>query len=165
MDIIQKIYFRIKSFFLKLPSYTHYLNHSTFLMVICVVVMTIFNVFRILALYHSYHAPLDIAMELQVQDENLKLKEVNVCFGKDWYRFPSSFSLPSTKYSVRFVKSEFNGILPAYYADGGNSTQIAHPYFNDLNQANDFMLFDLDLCHYLVDLDLKSDGKYCKNYI
>lgn len=160
MDIIQKIFFRVKSYFLKLPSHTHYLNHTTFLMAICVVVMTVFNVLRILALYHNYHAPLDLAMELQLQDENLKLKEVNVCFGKDWYRFPSSFAFPSDKYSVRFVKSEFNGMLPAYFAEGGNSTQIAHPYFNDLNQANDFMLFDLDLCHYLVDLDLKNNGEF-----
>ena len=99
-------------------------------------------------------------MEFQQLDENVKLKEVNVCFGKDWYRFPSSFALPSNKYSVRFVKSEFKGILPAYFADGGNATQILHTYFNDKNKEDDFMLFDLDKCDFLVDLDLKSDGEF-----
>ena len=40
----------------------------------------------------------------------------NVCLGKEWYRFPSSFHLP---YGVRakFIRSEFSGLLPGEFSE------------------------------------------------
>lgn len=39
-------------------------------------------------------------------DQNLRL-----CLGKEWHRFPSSWLVPD-EVETRFVKSEFDGILP-----------------------------------------------------
>ena len=60
--------------------------------------------------------------------------KVSICIGKEWYRFPSHFFLPSQNWRVKFVKSEFRGQLPQMYAEGENATVIERPNFNDLNQ-------------------------------
>lgn len=161
LDIMQKIFFRIKSFVVNINTATHYLNHTTFITVIVVIISVLFNVSRILALYRNYHAPMDTFMELStsrdiLEDPNSN-QPINICIGKDWYRYPSSFFLPSTRYSIRFVKSEFRGMLPAYYSNHENSTQMVHQYFNDKNRENRFMYFkNIDSCDFLVDLDLKA---------
>ena len=54
--------------------------------------------------------------------------------GKEWYRFPSHFFLPSQNWKVKFVKSEFRGQLPQMYAEDENATVIERPNFNDLNK-------------------------------
>ena len=160
LDICQKIFFRIKSAIFKITAATHYLNHTTFMVVLVVIVSALLNVSRILALYKNYHAPMDTFMELTtsrdiLEDPNSN-KPINVCVGKDWYRFPSSFFLPSTKYSIRFVDSEFRGILPAYFSDEENATQIPHDYFNEMNKGDSYMIFkNIENCDFFVDLDLK----------
>jgi alpha-1,2-mannosyltransferase len=159
IDVCQKIFFRMKSAILRLSSATHYLNHTTFITVFFVIISVLLNVSRILALYRNYHAPMDVFMELSTSRdliEDAQMNKIDVCIGKDWYRYPSSFFLPSTKYSIRFLKSEFRGMLPAYYSDEDNATQIVHNYFNDMNRENSFMYFDYKNCDFLVDLDLKS---------
>jgi alpha-1,2-mannosyltransferase len=104
---------------------------------------------------------MDTFMELTssrdiLEDPNSN-KPINVCVGKEWYRFPSSFFLPSTKYSIRFINSEFRGMLPAYYTDEENATQIPHDYFNDRNKGDNYMIFkSIENCDFLVDLDLKA---------
>ena len=51
----------------------------------------------------AYHAPLDIFVELNKIAADPKIhtlptdKQVNVCVGKEWYRYPSSFFLPASK--------------------------------------------------------------------
>ena len=49
----------------------------------------------------GFHAPLDTYMELakfgaqKVIETN---RPINVCVGKEWHRFPSSFFLPDNRY-------------------------------------------------------------------
>ena len=73
---------------------------------------------RILALQNYYHAPIDATLELSLKElpkrTLFKEKYLNVCYGKDWYRFPSSYLLPE-RITVEFIESEFNGILPAHW--------------------------------------------------
>ena len=54
-------------------------------------------------LFLGYHAPLDVYPELSnlvvPYDSNTKPmfhpdKKVNLCIGREWYRYPSSFFLP-----------------------------------------------------------------------
>jgi alpha-1,2-mannosyltransferase len=161
LDIFQKIFFRIRSAIMKINTATHYLNHTTFIAVFVVIVSVLFNVSRILALHKNYSAPMDTFMELSTSRDILEdptsKEPINVCIGKDWYRFPSSFFLPSTRYSIKFIKSEFRGMLPAYYSNEENATQIVHDYFNDMNRENAFMHFkNIEKCDYMVDLDLKA---------
>lgn len=71
---------------------------------------------------------------------------MHVCVGKEWYRFPSNFFLPSPSLShsqqqqqqhhvqLSFVRSAFNGQLPQPYSLAPNATSIIPPHFNDENR-------------------------------
>lgn len=47
---------------------------------------------------------------------------INVCVGKEWYRYPSSFFLPElegkSRVRLQFVKSGFDGQLPQHFLEG-----------------------------------------------
>uniref|UniRef100_A0A182VXH3 Mannosyltransferase n=1 Tax=Anopheles minimus TaxID=112268 RepID=A0A182VXH3_9DIPT len=103
---------------------------------------------RMMANSMYYSAPMTILNGLPAANG----QEMNVCYGKEWYRFPGSFFLPPN-YRARFVESSFTGILPAYYQETHNGTQIVHDYFNDQNKGHPHMLFELNECDFLVDLD------------
>lgn len=84
---------------------------------------------------------------------------INVCLGKEWYRYPSSFFLPSSKrYRMRFIKSEFRGQLPKLYEDDdkmnpskGLKTRIIYDDFNDMNKEQPSRYTSPENCHYLID--------------
>lgn len=81
---------------------------------------------------------------------------INVCYGKEWYRYPSSFLLPSSsRYRMRFIKSEFRGQLPKLYEGSNKSkgleTRITYDDFNDLNKEETSRYIDVERCHYLID--------------
>uniref|UniRef100_A0A336MEI6 Mannosyltransferase n=1 Tax=Culicoides sonorensis TaxID=179676 RepID=A0A336MEI6_CULSO len=169
VDIIQKLFYRIKKAVKKLQVGQHYLDHSTFIAVIFVVLSTTPSVSRVLSLYRNYHAPLDLMMELSsltdIQNNmNNERFQYNFCLAKDWYRFPNSFFFPTKQFRVRFLKSEFKGILPAYFSESENGTRIVHDYFNDSNEENEFMYFDYDECDFLFDLDTGRYTKLEQNY-
>lgn len=72
---------------------------------------------RIYGIYDAYSAPMRIYDALQVPDApSLGSPGDSVCFGKDWYRFPTSYFLPNGM-KAKFVKSEFNGLLPGEFAE------------------------------------------------
>ena len=60
----------------------------------------------------AYHAPLRIYEPLRSPE----FKEMggNLCLGKEWYRFPSSYFLPPNM-RARFIKSDFDGLLPGQF--------------------------------------------------
>ena len=70
----------------------------------------------------AYRAPLQIYEPL-LASEYAKI-DSTVCFGKDWYRFPSSYFLPQGM-RARFVKSAFDGLLPGQY----NEAEIGFGFF------------------------------------
>ncbi|KAF9793756.1 hypothetical protein SFRURICE_003580 [Spodoptera frugiperda] len=125
----------------------HYLAYTGPLMVMCVLIAGFAGLSRIAALYTNYHGPMRILRDLPPSPEGA---ELTVCFGKEWHRSPSSFHLPDG-YSVRFIPSEFNGQLPAPYADSHNATRLIHPHFNDLNKGDNRTYIKPKECHYLVD--------------
>jgi len=67
---------------------------------------------RIYGMYTAYSAPLKIYEPL----ERLGQPGDSVCFGKEWYRFPSSYHLPKNM-RAKFVKSEFSGLLPGEFSE------------------------------------------------
>lgn len=122
---------------------------------------------RTLSLYKNYHAPLDLMMELNKFSTEEGVPNdlmVNVCFGKDWYRYPSSFFLPNTNWNIRFVQSEFKGILPAPYSDLDNGTRIIHKHFNNKNQEESSLYFDISKCHFMLDLESDNPTELEPNY-
>ena len=81
---------------------------------------------RVLALYHYYHAPYSlyehfyrVEIPQQLDSQNLRptyTNPINMCVGKEWYRFPSHYFLPEGV-RLRFLKSDFSGQLPQYFLE------------------------------------------------
>lgn len=115
----------------------------------------ILSLSRIFALYVNYHAPMQISSRVDVSPA-----AKNICLGKEWHRFPGNFFLPSN-YRLRFVRSHFNGLLPAYFDETEMGSTVVHSYFNNMNQPNSHMLFDISKCDYMVDFD--TEEKFSPN--
>jgi len=64
---------------------------------------------RIASNFRNYNAPVYLYnhlyhTELEGGDKKFPFSgQVNICVGKEWYRFPSNFFLPSNKFSLQFV--------------------------------------------------------------
>lgn len=156
VDIIQKLFFRAWSMIVNIPAGIHYLDRTVFIMITTIVVGAVLGVSRTFSLYKNYHAPLDLMMELNRFPTEGKLSSnlfVNVCWGKDWHRYPSSFFLPNPNWNVRFIRSEFKGLLPFPFTGGENATTIVHSHFNDKNKENASVYIDVNKCHFLLDFD------------
>lgn len=108
---------------------------------------------RIAALFNYYHAPMEIAFHFERTElprllnatgllpplppirnkrydneprADLKLVSqfgLHLCIGKEWYRFPSHFFVPDG-IDVRFIKSEFNGLLPQPFPPNKGSSMV-----------------------------------------
>jgi alpha-1,2-mannosyltransferase len=84
-------------------------------MVMAVILMAInTGLLRTLGMITAYNAPLKVMEPLQ----HLEIAQSGgfVCFGKEWYRFPSSYFLPNGM-RAKFIKSEFRGLLPGEFPD------------------------------------------------
>ncbi|KAJ9573502.1 hypothetical protein L9F63_009066, partial [Diploptera punctata] len=165
VDAVQKLWFR---FFVRdTEKGTHYLTHTAPIMVVTILVCSLLSIARILQEFDRYHAPLDLFMELNNLTADRKLpsdQNINVCVGKEWYRFPSSFFLPDNRWQLQFLKSEFRGQLPQPYSSLPNATLIIPQNMNDANREETSRYFDIERCHFLVDLDLGSSTEFEPNY-
>ena len=71
--------------------------------------------------YTGFRAPFDLYFQLHretASGEHPYLsadKNLTLCYGKEWHRFPTHFLVPSMKWDVRFIKSEFQGQLPGLF--------------------------------------------------
>ncbi|KAI0207455.1 Alpha-1,2-mannosyltransferase ALG9 [Lamellibrachia satsuma] len=143
----------------------HYTDSSNWMAAAGCITFVLISLSRILALYFGYHAPLDVYGELNQIAHNPKMhtfspgQHVNVCVGKEWYRFPSHFFLPN-KWHLKFIKSDFHGQLPKPYESGANATCIIPSHMNDLNREETSRYISLSQCQYLVDVDLLSDSPH-----
>ncbi|XP_068086468.1 alpha-1,2-mannosyltransferase ALG9 [Anabrus simplex] len=165
VDCIQKLWFRF--FVTDAERGSHYLNHTTPIMVAFLAVCSLLGLSRMFALYHGYHAPFDLFMELNNLNVERNLPpdmQINVCMGKDWYRFPSTFFLPANNWHLQFLRSEFRGQLPRPFSPLPNGTTLIPPHMNDMNREEPSRYFDVDRCHFLVDLDLGRYSVWEPNY-
>lgn len=131
LDSVQKLWFRLKQVVkLSAPAQPvqHYLRRSqglalTVLIICCALgVSRSFSLYRgninnqvkplfhytvaIILIFTGYHAPLDVYMEfskIAAQETQKEVRPINVCVGKEWHRFPSSFFLPDNKYVLRMT--------------------------------------------------------------
>ena len=114
------------------------------------------------ALYKGFSAPIDVYRELeQINDRmihvmNYDFGQVNVCVGKEWHRFPSSFFLPDHKWKLKFLKSQFAGQLPGYFSEAWNGTRITPSNMNDENREEVSRYVHLRECHFVIDTDYKE---------
>ena len=110
---------------------------------------------RSIALYQGYHAALDLYPNLHNFSVNHESdsEAYNVCFGKEWHRFPSSFFLPHN-FTLKFIQSDFRGQLPQPFVGPGTvGTRAILSTFNDQNLEEANRYVDVDNCHFLVDFN------------
>ena len=83
----------------------------------------------------------------------------NCCVSAEWYRFPSSYFLPSNV-RLKYLSFENAGQLPRPYPENvAQGTRIVDPMFNDMNRAEPSTYTTLDSCDYLVELRENDDMK------
>ncbi|TPX34826.1 hypothetical protein SmJEL517_g02557 [Synchytrium microbalum] len=134
---------------------------------------TLVSFSRAMALYIHYSAPISIYRHLASEITNTMRSDVTVCVGKEWHRFPSHYFLPNQA-QLKYVKSEFDGLLPKYFYEPISDTESSRSGsrsrwqsregawsvpdgMNDLNQGVfDDRYVNLTDCDYLVDLDLPA---------
>ncbi|KAG2378112.1 hypothetical protein C9374_008734 [Naegleria lovaniensis] len=137
---------------------------SIIIAVIIVGITMILGMSRSIGNVKNFHAPLKVYSELHSELTTLeknapftnKTIPVNVCVGKEWYRYPSSFFLPTSKkfdIRIRFLKSGFSGLLPKYFADE-NPTSSIPTGMNDENREEMDRYIPENKCHYIVDFDI-----------
>ncbi|KAJ5578373.1 GPI mannosyltransferase [Penicillium hispanicum] len=126
------------------------------LMVALSIVMVSVNagMLRILGVITAYNAPLKVFEPLQ--QVNVTETGSSVCFGKEWYRFPSSYFLPHGM-QAKFIQSEFRGLLPGEfpaaksYSDRLEGASKVPSGMNDLNVEDPSKYTNLSQCAFLVD--------------
>ncbi|XP_077695807.1 alpha-1,2-mannosyltransferase ALG9 isoform X2 [Eretmochelys imbricata] len=140
----------------------HYTVSSNWLALGTVFLFGLLSLSRSVALFKGYHGPLDLYPEFHriATDPTIHTvpegRPVNVCVGKEWYRFPSSFLLPDN-WQLQFIPSEFRGQLPKPFAKGPVATRIIPADMNDQNREEPTRYIDVSKCHYLVDLDSATE--------
>jgi alpha-1,2-mannosyltransferase len=114
---------------------------------------------RVYGIYSAYSAPLSIYSRLWASSHGqptLGNQEDLVCFGKEWYRFPSSYFLPRDM-RAKFIRSEFRGLLPGEFSEAKigfgfwSGTWLPTSGLNDGNIEDPGKYVDLRACSFLVD--------------
>ncbi|XP_053449655.1 alpha-1,2-mannosyltransferase ALG9 isoform X1 [Nycticebus coucang] len=147
----------------------HYTVTSNWLALGTVFLFGLLSFSRSVALFRGYHGPLDLYPEFYriATDPTIHTvpegRPVNVCVGKEWYRFPSSFLLPDN-WQLQFIPSEFRGQLPKPFAEGPLATRIVPRDMNDQNLEEPSRYVNISKCHYLVDLDTMRETPREPNY-
>ncbi|QQP41456.1 Mannosyltransferase, partial [Caligus rogercresseyi] len=130
-----------------------------------IAVFSILSCSRLMSLYVNYHAPTSLWIQLNnlpgKASQGVKVEKnikYTVCVGKEWYRFPTSFFLPSTSWNIEFLKSDFKGQLPRHYEeDDTHATRR--------EEDTRYRVSALD-CDFIVDQDTGSEeSEREKNYI
>lgn len=112
------------------------------------------SILRTVGIVTAYQAPLQVYSRLQ--NPRYSNSEEMVCLGKEWYRFPSSYFLPSGT-RARFVKSAFDGLLPGQFNEAKvgfglfPGTWLEPSGMNDQNIEDPGKYIDVDHCTFLVD--------------
>ncbi|KAI1330903.1 Alg9-like mannosyltransferase [Xylariaceae sp. FL0255] len=117
------------------------------------------GVTRIIGLYTGYSAPFKIYQPLGAglsDEKGLGGQGDTVCFGKEWYRFPTSYFLPRDMHA-KFVRSEFRGLLPGEFSEARtgfgvfSGTWLPTSGVNDQNKEDMAKYVDIRHCSFLVD--------------
>ncbi|KAI9812260.1 MAG: mannosyltransferase [Thelocarpon impressellum] len=111
------------------------------------------GVFRTVGVVTAYSAPMQVHKALQ--DPTVGVSGEFVCYGKEWYRFPSSYFLPDGM-RAKWVKSAFSGLLPGEFSEANIGfgiwpTSLIPPGMNDRNDEDPGKHIDVKHCNLLVD--------------
>ncbi|XP_034521631.1 alpha-1,2-mannosyltransferase ALG9 isoform X3 [Ailuropoda melanoleuca] len=147
----------------------HYTVTSNWLASGTLILFGLLSFSRSVALFKGYHGPLDLYPEFYriATDPTIHTvpegRPVNVCVGKEWYRFPSSFLLPDN-WQLQFIPSEFRGQLPKPFAEGPLATRIVPTDMNDQNLEEPSRYIFKAAAGILCPLPVRSVYSICKLY-
>lgn len=167
VDYIQKFF---SSLFTRGRVSNHYTDNTNWISVSVGATFAVLSLSRIMAIYQGYHAPLELFVELNKISSDPKIhtlssdKPVNVCVGKEWYRFPSNFFLPANNWNLQFIRSEFKGQLPKPFSSHQDATKLIPSDMNDMNKEEISRYINVNKCHYLIDLDLPNETELEPRY-
>lgn len=116
---------------------------------------------RTAALVGYYNAPMLLFAKLPGAPAALShatSRELVVCMGEQWHRFPSSFYLPGPHYRLGFVKTAFDGMLPLAFNASAGGTAFAPAELNDRNQevAQQYVRDAASTCAFWVGLHAEA---------
>lgn len=90
---------------------------------------------------------------------------INLCYGTEWHRFPSSFLVPEGV-NTQWIQTNGEGMMPRHWNPSGpagawprEETRVVHfGRFNDMNEpsAEPGAYLPVEQCHYLVAVSLPS---------
>ncbi|KAI5963819.1 ALG9 [Candida pseudojiufengensis] len=141
-------FFTILKKSIKLNKFIYYLLQFGFSFTVFLV-----SVLRILNLVENYSAPLKIFETVSQLPEPDNSDIINICMGKEWYHFPTSFFLPN-QYRLNFVESGFDGLLPGNFHESGSLIDSITYIPKNMNNKNKFekdKVIDLSDCDYFID--------------
>ncbi|ODV62733.1 dolichyl-P-Man:Man(6)GlcNAc(2)-PP-dolichol alpha-1,2-mannosyltransferase [Ascoidea rubescens DSM 1968] len=124
-----------------------------FLKIFLILLITAFSILRILSLVNNYSAPYIVYSHIP-QDAS-----GNICVGREWYRYPSSFFLPDNL-RLKFTLSGFNGLLPGDFEENIGLIESISKIPKNMNNQNLFdpsKLTDIQNCNYYVDTSKQVD--------
>ena len=130
-----------------------YIKLGAFAMVLLLSVVV--SIARVYGVWSAYSAPLYLYQPLWQGSVSSQYNDT-VCYGKEWYRFPSSYFLPNNMHA-KFVRSEFRGLLPGEFDETGDGwdirsgTHLPTRGLNDRNEEAASTYVALDSCQYHVD--------------
>ena len=133
----------------------HYYVKLHWTTIIALSMYALISVSRTIALHQGYHSTLDIYPQLRNISSIIDSTsdKINVCVGKEWHRYPSSFFLPHN-FTLQFIQSEFRGQLPQRFsAPGVAGTRAVLTTFNDQNLEEKNRYVNINKCHFLVDFN------------
>ena len=132
---------------------------------------------RVVSVVKNYSAPLVVYRHLSTELDRRTAAELstsavlaagaqpesvqlNVCVGKEWYRFPGSYFLPHAGCKLQYVRSEFRALLPKLYDSWDrNGTWGVPSEQNDRNADEPGRYIDVDQCDYIIDADSSHPTK------
>ncbi|CAH1832327.1 unnamed protein product [Saccharomyces cerevisiae] len=110
---------------------------------------------RIVALVNNYTAPIAVYEQFSSLNQGgVKAPVVNVCTGREWYHFPSSFLLPDN-HRLKFVKSGFDGLLPGDFPESGSIFKKIRTLPKGMNNKNIYDTgkeWPITRCDYFIDI-------------
>ena len=122
---------------------------------------------RVSNLNTNYSAPLNVFKYFSDSTvNNYSPVTENVCIGREWYHYPSSFFLNNNQ-RLKFTQSSFDGMLPGDFSEpavhsfeGLVNTTAAIPIgFNNMNKFNPDFVIESSNCKYYVDIDKQYSSK------
>ncbi|OQO04067.1 hypothetical protein B0A48_10710 [Cryoendolithus antarcticus] len=149
------------SFIAKTPAFLRLLFVLAFL-----ILTLVLSALRIAGQVSAYAAPLKIYDPLHTPEMRASINttsslDTTLCLGKEWYRFPSHHFLPDS-FRARFIKSEFDGLLPGDFEQTGKGygpyagTWRVPQGMNGGNQWDGGKVVEVEECGWIVDSHVPS---------